>query len=151
MRIVFVAASLFLALCSVGASQTFDTPEGLLEAFYEPYFAEDYSSDDEVFRSEGLQALYDQDAAATPPGEIGALDFDPYIAGQDYMLSDFEIGEPEIDGDEAVVVVSFKNFDEQNKITYELVFENGSWKIDDLVGVTSWGEYRLSDIFEEAL
>ena len=150
MRPIIFALALMMAACGFVQAQVFDTPEALLEAFYAPYFSQEFSDDDSAFRSKALQELYETDAAATPEGGLGALDFDPYIAGQDWDLTDFWIGPAQIVGDTARVVVSFKNFGEADTLTYDLVLEDGGWKIDDLSGVGALGEYRLSEIFAGA-
>lgn len=150
MRLVALAAGLFLALTGLAAGQPYDTPEALLEAFYDPYFSGDFSEDESQFRSAALQALYDTDAELTPDAEMGAISFDPYIDGQDYEITNFEIGTAEIAGDQATVEVTFDNFGEPRALTYELVLEDGGWKIDDVVSNNPDNLYRLSEIFAEA-
>lgn len=150
MRRLLALSGLFLALVAPAAAQPFDTPEALLEAFYAPYLTDDFPENEESFRSVALNALYDADAENTPAGEMGALDFDPYIDGQDYQIANLEIGEPVIDGDTATVVVTFTNFGEPVEINYDLVNENGGWVIDDLKGQNGEFAYRLSEIFAAA-
>lgn len=149
MRLTALAAGLFLSLTAFAAAQTYETPEAVIEAFYQPYLDGDFPEDDSHFRSEALQALYDRDAQSTPEGELGALGFDPYVDGQDYSLTEFNIGTPQIEGEQAIVDVSFRNFDEPRSLTYELVNEDG-WKIDDVVSNNPANPYRLSEIFAEA-
>lgn len=150
MRLAVLATGLVVALTSLAAAQPYAEPEELLEAFYAPYFDGDFAEDESQFRSVALQALYDQDAEITPEGEMGAISFDPYVDGQDYELTDFEIGAAGIAGDYASADVSFNNFNEPRSLTYELVFEDGGWKIDDVVSNNPDNAYRLSDIFAEA-
>jgi len=150
MRLAALAVGFVLAFCGLAAAQTYDTPEALVEAFYAPYLADqtDFDADAEAsFRSTSLQGLYDADAAATPEGEMGTLDFDPYIGGQDWALTDFEVGKAEINGDAASIDVTFKNFGDVRNLTFELVMEGGGWKINDLVSNTPGDEFRLSEIF----
>ncbi|WP_108396544.1 DUF3828 domain-containing protein [Devosia submarina] len=149
MRLAALVAGLFLSLTAFAAAQSYDTPEALLEAFYAPYLDGEFPEDDAHFRSAALQALYEGDAEITPEGEMGALSFDPYVDGQDYSISDFEIDAPLIEGDTAIVDVSFRNFDEPRSLTYELVNVDG-WKIDDVVSANPANPYRLSEIFAEA-
>lgn len=150
MRRLLALSGLFLALVAPAAAQPFDTPEALLEAFYAPYLTDDFPENEESFRSAALNALYEADAENTPAGEMGALDFDPYIDGQDYQIANLEIGEPAIEGDTATVLVTFTNFDEPVEITYDLVNENGGWVIDDLEGQNGEFAYRLTEIFAAA-
>jgi hypothetical protein len=149
MRLAPLAAGLFLLLTPFAAARSFDTPEALLEAFYQPYLDGEFPEDDSHFRSEALHGLYERDGEITPEGELGALGFDPYVDGQDYSLTDLEIGTPLIDGDQAIVDVTFNNFDEGRSLTYELVNEDG-WKIDDVISNNPDNLYRLSEIFAEA-
>jgi hypothetical protein len=150
MRLAAFAAGLFLALAGVSAAQPFETPEALLEAFYEPYFTGEFDAEESVFRSQALQALYDNDAEITPDGEVGAISFDPYIDGQDFEITEFDIGAAGIAGDYASVDVTFLNFGEPRSLVYELVLEDGGWKIDDVVSTNPDNQYRLSEIFAEA-
>lgn len=150
MKLFAIVTTMFLAMSGLAAAQPYETPEALLEAFYAPYFADEFPEDDASFRSQALQALYDADAEATPEGEMRALGFDPYIDGQDWELTDFEIGAAGIAGDYASADVSFKNFGEEKTLSYELVREDGGWKIDDVVSTAPENPYRLSEIFASA-
>lgn len=150
MRLATLATGLFLALTSLVVAQTHDTPEGLLEAFYAPYFSGSFPEDESQFRSAALQGLYDNDAEMTPEGEMGAISFDPYIDGQDYEIADLKIGTAETAGEQATVDVTFSNFGEPRALTYELVLEDDGWKINDVVSTNPDNPYRLSEIFAEA-
>ena len=146
MRLTALTAGLFLGLTGLASAQTFDTPQALLEAFYAPYFSGEFTEDESPFFSDELEALYAADAEATPEGEIGALDFDPFVDGQDFELTDFEIGAPGIAGDYASADVTFNNMGRPTTLAYEFVMENGSWQIDDVVSTNPDNPYRLSEI-----
>lgn len=148
-RSVFFALA-FAAAFGTAQAQAFDSPQALLAAFYEPYLANEIPEDQSAFFSAELNALYAADAENTPEGEMGALDFDPYIDGQDWDLGAFAIGEVEDNGDWATAEVSFTNFGEPRLLTYDLVFEDGGWLIDDVAGENPDFSYRLSDILSGA-
>jgi hypothetical protein len=150
MRRLALIPALLLAFAAPAFAQPYETPQELLEAFYEPYFSGDFPEFEADFRSDALNALYDADAENTPEGEIGALDFDPYIDGQDFDLADLEIGTPDEADGKATVDVSFTNFGEPRHITYDLVYEKGGWRIDDLASNDDDFSYRLTEIFAEA-
>lgn len=145
-----LVVSLLMILAGPTLAQPFDTPEDLLEAFYAPYFDGEFAEDDTVFRSSGLQALYERDEDITPDGEMGAISFDPYVDGQDFDLADFMIGAVEVDGEFAQAEVSFTNFGELRELVYFLVWEQDGWRIDDVASISKSNPYRLSDIFDEA-
>ena len=150
MRLVALAAGLLLAFAGPAAAQTYKTPNALLSAFYQSYLDNDLDVDQVPFRSAALEALYEADEAATEPGDQGALSFDPYIVGQDWELSDLQIGEPVISGKLAEVEVSFRNFGDETQLSYELVRESGGWRINDVVSDNADNSYRLSEIFLDA-
>lgn len=91
--------------------------------------------------SKRLQGLFDKDAKQAK-GEVGNLDFDFAINGQDtqpgYKTTlRYEPG-PEA-RDSAAVTVTFKNFEPQT-LRYDLVRENGRWVVDEVrsLGKTRW-------------
>jgi hypothetical protein len=148
MRLAVIAAGFVMAFTGMAAAQPYETPDALLQAFYARYLAADASfSDESAFVSSGLQGLYDADAAQTADGDSGALDFDPFIDGQDWEITDLEIGAAGIAGDYASADVSFKNFGEERTLAYDLIKEDDGWKIDDVSSTTPGNEYRLSEIF----
>ncbi len=150
MRLIAFAAGLFLALTGLAAAQPYQTPQALLEAFYQPYLDDSFPEDDAVFRSKALQALYEHDAEITPEGEMGAISFDPFINGQDFEITNLVIGAADIAGDRASLTVSFDNFDQPTTLNYDLVREDGGWKIDDVSSQAGEYPYRLTDIFAAA-
>ena len=149
MRLAPLAAGLFLAFTGAAFAQ-YAEPYELLEAVYAPYFNGEFPEDDSQFRSAALQALYDNDDAITPEGEMGALSFDPYVDGQDYDITDFEIGAAGIAGEYASADVTFSNFGEPRSLMFELVFEDGGWKVDDVVSNSPDNPYRLTEILSGA-
>ena len=111
----------------------------------------DWSSWDEAqFRSADLKELYDKDAKEAD-GEVGRLDFDPFIDGQDYEIKDLVIGEPAIAGDAATVPVSFSNFGMAEKLQFSLVKEADGWKVDDVVSSNADFPYSLKALLEAPL
>src|SRR5690606_36738470 len=85
----------------------------------------------ESLRSVGLTALYDADAEEAG-GEMGRIDFDPFIQGQDWDTSEVTVRDPVILGGTARADVEFTNFGRPIRLTYSLVLERDGWKIDDV-------------------
>lgn len=152
MRLLALAFTAVLALSGPAFAQSYDAPEDLLADFYAPYLDNNLPENQDAFFSSGLIALYQADAENTPEGEIGALDFDPFVDGQDWSLSDFAIGSADIQGDSATAEVTFDNFNEPRVLTYSLVREDGGWLIEDVLGENGDGSnvYRLSDILQSS-
>jgi len=152
MRRLALAVLAFAAL--VVPAFAYDSPKALLEALYSPYSqgdSFDWSKWDEAqFRSKELNVLFDKDAKEAD-GDIGRLDFDPYIDGQDYKISDLKFADAQIEGDTAKVEVTFKNFDLAEDMTFTLVKEADGWKIDDVVSANKDFPYSLKAIMEAPL
>lgn len=147
-QLAFLAAVL---LATPASAQEFADPRALLEALYAGYgSAYDYPPDQAPLRSERLNGLYESDAREAN-GEIGRIDFDPFVNGQDYEITGLEIGEPYFAGGKAVVRVRFENFGTPNELGVLLVEEGGGWKIDDVWnGGADYG-YDLLDILQGPL
>ena len=151
LAIAMLSTSLVPAFAAAPA--TYDTPKALLEAVYAPYAVKDFdwgSFDEAQFRSKELNALFDRDQKEAN-GEVGRIDFDPYVDGQDYEISNLKIGTPTITGDKATVEVTFKNMDMEEDMVFALVKEDGGWKIDDVKSKGGADPYDLHDIMTAPL
>jgi hypothetical protein len=124
---------LALAVVLPGAALAEDGPKGTIEAFYRPYLIQEMSFDSRpMYQSEGLNLLFEQDRKDAG-GEIGRIDFDPYVQGQDWDTKHVE-------------VTSVDNFGREIHLTFALVLERDGWKIDDV----SWvdGEFGIQSLRE---
>lgn len=150
-----IALPLFILLALAAPAIAFETPQALLRALYSPYLKGDSfdwdSWDESQFRSAQLNELFAKEERETPQGMVGRLDFDPYIDGQDYQITDLKFSEPAIAGDTATVVVTFKNFDTPDELTFSLVNETDGWKVDDVVSADKNFPYSLRAIMEGPL
>ncbi len=97
-----------------------------------------------VFEARGKASMYKffdkrladliwKDIHDTPDGEVGNLDFDPLYNAQDTKIRQFQIGAPVLEGDNATVVVSFRNFEELVKIKFLMAKRGPVWKIANIV------------------
>jgi hypothetical protein len=151
----FLAVLGFL-LASILPAAAFDDPKELVEAFYAPYLLANFEEfieqkkDEDSYFSAGLFALYEQDRADMErAGGIARIDFDPWINGQDYQLTDLFIGDGELTSDTtATVPVDFKNMGEENNSWVYVVKEADGWKIDDIENFDRENPYRLKAILE---
>ena len=143
-----LTASLLLLLAGAAPAFAYDTPADLMKAIYSHYTDAkfDWDSFDEAkARSKALNALFDKDSKEAN-GEVGRIDFDPYVDGQDYEVKDLTIGTPTVKGDTATVEVKFKNFDMEEDMVFTLVKEADGWKIDDVNSKGGADPYDLKDI-----
>lgn len=146
-------ASLLLLAAGAAPAFAYDTPADLMKAIYSHYTDAKFDWDsfnEATVRSKALNVLFDKDAKEAN-GEVGRIDFDPYVDGQDYELHDLKIGTPAIKGDTATVEVKFKNFDMEEDMVFTLVKEADGWKIDDVNSKGGADPYDLKDIMSAPL
>lgn len=148
MRAIGLALAALLALMApvALAAPVFEDPKGLVEYAYVPYASGEFPADTFELYAPTLMELWDAMEARTPEGEVGAIDFDPFINAQDYEIKDVAIGDAAIDGDEATVTATFTNFGEPQEIRFTLVRLADGWKIDDIESLAGDYPWRLSEL-----
>jgi hypothetical protein len=83
--------------------------------------------------SRALAALIKRDEECSRKNdEVCALDWDFVIDGQDWEISQVQVGATEVVGDRATVTVSFVNMKTPCVNVYYFVREDGAWKVDDI-------------------
>ena len=85
------------------------------------------------FFDQKLADLIWKDITETPEGEVGNLDFDPLYNAQDTGITNFQIGNPVVEGDESTVPVSFRNFGQRVRIKFEMHKNEEGWKIKNVL------------------
>jgi hypothetical protein len=131
---------LSLALSALIASpvlaETYKTPKALLLALF-------------GLLSDHLNEMLQTDLDNTPDGEVGAIDFDPVIAGQDGEADNVKIGQPILLDDRAELEVQFRNGEEVT-LYYTLVKEHGGWKVEDIANQQGEEPWSLSALLGDA-
>ena len=145
MRVLIALACLFLSALPSFAADTFKSPQALIKALYAydiEQTAADAPSPYQPFFSRGLNRLFQQDRDAAGDGEVGAVDFDPVIGGQDGEARGVTLSPPILIDDTAELEVSFRNGSEKVTLYYTLKREGGGWKVDNIAN--QQGEYPWS-------
>jgi hypothetical protein len=139
-----VAAGLLAAIAPARAQVNPREPDPTvwLRQIYDLYHRMEKSSDPdaqptyelvELRASKALAALFKKNKdCETKSNEICALDWDFVIDGQDYQLSNVNVGATVVAGDKATVTVKFKNMKTPCVNVYSFVREGGEWKVDDI-------------------
>jgi hypothetical protein len=87
----------------------------------------------EQFFDRKLADLIWKDLTETPAGEVGHIDGDPLFNAQDMKITKFAVGAADIEGDAATVPVTFMNYEQKVKITFQLVKAGAGWKISNIL------------------
>lgn len=93
-----------------------------------------------------LRPLLEKDYERAESDGIGLLDFDIFVDGQDFDLSDVKIGKATVSGDRATVEARFRNFGEPRRVVYSFVREDGAWKIDEVSSPDGEYPWALSEL-----
>jgi hypothetical protein len=130
-----LAFLLTMALGSASAqaqlpAQVDGDPVSLITAIYATY--QDNKPGLPDIYSHRLQSLVDKDLKETPEGMVGRIDWDVFVDGQDWQLSDLKIALVSKSATRAQVRATFKNFDQPSDMLFDLVLEDGHWRIDDI-------------------
>ena len=128
---ILLAFLLATALGSASAQAQVDAdPVSLITAIYKTY-QEDKPGLDHIY-SRRLQSLVDKDEKETPEGMVGRIDWDVFVDGQDWQLSELKIALVSKSATQAEVRATFKNFDQPSNMLFDLVLEDGHWRVDDI-------------------
>jgi hypothetical protein len=85
------------------------------------------------FFDQKLADLIWKDITETPEGEVGKLDFDPLYNAQDTGITNFQIGKPVMESDEATVPVNFRNFGKRTRVKFEMHKGKEGWRIKNVI------------------
>ena len=130
MRIVALLLLAFALGAASPAPQADSDPVSLIEAVYASYEKGEPELSD--LYSRRLQALIDKDEKETPEGMVGRIDWDVFVDGQDWKLSELKITPVSQSATQADIRATFKNFGDPRDILISLVLEDGHWRVDEI-------------------
>lgn len=121
-------------------SVTFKTPDALVQNLYKlhnkglgPIFGRKDRLYLDRYFDQRLSALLLKNIIGPPSGDVGNLDFDPLFNAQELIISNFQIGPAKTHKNKtSTVVVTFKNGDRPERITFHLNKAGSDWKIQDI-------------------
>jgi Protein of unknown function (DUF3828) len=88
----------------------------------------------------------DQKSAAKR-GEVGLLDFDPFLDAQDWEVATFDIGVDDDAPGKATATVKFSNFDKPQTVRLDLVKLKNEWRIADITWLRDGKAENLRSIY----
>jgi hypothetical protein len=79
-------------------------------------------------------------------GDIGHIDADPFISGQDGEVKNLRltVSEKPLAG-RALVTASFLSFKQPVSVRFRMIEEGGSWRIDDIVNRVDGKDYAVRE------
>ena len=109
------------------------------------------------YLSKSLAALWAKADARTRKGEAGPIDFDPVTNSQDPDVKSFKVTAEKQEGDKATVAVTIEGHQgprpkpSDQTVRYQLVREDGQWKIDDIKGSADGRPWSIRSILAASL
>jgi hypothetical protein len=116
-------------------------PASVIRPLYDRYLTE--GAEFPAFRDQApwSASLWAQLEAMTARSEAlnePILDFDPLIDAQDYQLTNLNVAtEALAENSHATVRTSFANAGRPTEVVYDMVWENGGWRVDN-IRASSW-------------
>lgn len=116
-----------------------DDPIAFVKEIYGHYAAHksgtDYTAPDDVYTPR-LKALFVRDEKWAK-GEVGCLEFDFWVNGQDYELKNVRVSSRPVAGhpDRMVVIATFLNLGTPDEIHFDFQQIGGKWLLDDVHSV----------------
>ena len=132
----------------------FEDPKALVEALYQPYTQGRQPIDLASFYTDGLKAMFarhrQMEASTGGIGEplkvadVRQPEFDPFVDARNYLLFDLNISDAVVNGDHALVNVSYKNFAHPTELSVSLLKTPEGWKVDDIASMGADQHWLLS-------
>lgn len=107
------------------------TPVDVVRPYYDAMLTPDVPDPprDGHFSAE-LKQIWDAFARHDREG----IDFDPFINAQDFDITAVDLALEDPSTGRAVVRASFINFGEPRNVRFDMIFEEGAWRIDNMRG-----------------
>jgi hypothetical protein len=122
-------------------------PALTIRPLYDPYLVEGRefpAFQQQAPWSAGLWAELDAMMARSNARNEPILDFDPLIGAQDYELSGLSVAtESMVANSHATVRARFTNLGKADEVVFDLVWENGGWRVDNIRG-SDWDLRRIA-------
>ncbi|MEA3046503.1 MAG: hypothetical protein QOJ53_835 [Sphingomonadales bacterium] len=127
-----------------------EDPRAFVAATYAAYRASNNATPNVDFAySPRLAALFRDYAAAQSPDEVGSIDFDWWVNGQDWEISEPALTQADQGPDRRLITARFTNLGTAETIRFGFVRENGRWYLDDVLGGSGDEGWTLSALLRE--
>jgi hypothetical protein len=145
-RTVVIGLCIGAAFATLGAGAAEPSAKSFVEAIYAAYRGKD-SKGISLESAAAVRRYFEPTLAALilkdrrdAHGEVGMLDSDPFIDGQDWEIDAVDIAMREIAADKASATVSFTNLGDPTTVVLDLVKLKQGWRIANI----TWEERKAT-------
>ncbi len=148
-----VAAFSFSSTLMLSAATRIDDPKSFVTEVYRRYVAAQstdsaYAPPEDIYTAR-LRKLIREDRRKAK-GEVGCLDFDFWVNGQDWRISNVAVTSADESAERKTIVAKFLSLGDRQEIHFDFRREGGRWLLDDVHSVL--GErWTLSETLKCAL
>lgn len=105
----------------------------------------------DTLMSKGLAALFARDDLfQKESGDMGHVDADPFISGQDGEVKNLRVTVTERPkSGKAVVTAAFNSFKQPVSVRFRMIEEGGAWRIDDIVNRHDGKDYGMREALSQ--
>ena len=152
MRRLVLILAFALVGCSAHARDVTQDPLAYIKAIYAAYAEQSpRPSLTDDFYSRRLQGLIDaDDKKAKSEGDGPTIDWDVFVDGNDWALTEMKITPASRSDTRAQVRATFRNHKEPRDMLFDLVRERGRWRIDEVRAMKKGGRWTMSKILTHA-
>ncbi|HLK65164.1 MAG TPA: DUF3828 domain-containing protein [Bryobacteraceae bacterium] len=140
---------LFSAVLVLPAASRIDDPKSFVTAVYQHYIADSkehpYAPPDDIYTAR-LKKLFQADKKKAK-GEVGCLDFDFWVNGQDWTITNLTVTSADQGQDQKTVIAKFVNLGEPEEIHFDFRRNGNAWLLDDVQSVMA-NRWSLSEIMK---
>lgn len=149
-RLLLAAVLLLWSGADAAPAQNSREPFELVTAIYRGYQNDNNPPGPAIQYSDRLQALLDADARKTPLGYAGRIDWDVFVNGNNFEVSNVRITPMSQSATRAQMRADFENFKKEQQILIDLVREGGVWRIDEVRSIRKGARWTMSKILRGA-
>lgn len=102
-------------------------------AYIRSFYPPDDPNAPEARYSPRTAALWDQCFRRAEANSDACMDFDMFVQGNDFDLSDLKVEQTSGDAKQAVVKAQFKNFGKDERVIFTLMHDDQGWMIDEII------------------
>lgn len=100
--------------------------------------------------SESLAALFARDDLyQDESGDMGQIGADPFLNGQDGEIRKLSFDTIPVAAGKATVVANFRSFGKPVIVQFQMLRENGGWRIDDIVNQFEGKSYSIREALSQ--
>jgi hypothetical protein len=100
--------------------------------------------------SQGLAALFARDDLyQDESGDMGQIGADPFLNGQDGEIKKLSLDTIPVAAGKATVIASFRSFGKPVAVQFQMIRENGGWRIDDIVNQFEGKSYSIREVLSQ--